>query len=224
MRPLRKPAAISPARRFARRSRPTALEPWRVNCSSASSRRSRTDGSVGCGESDGIMVETGLDVAIGWLRDESRAPRDGPLAEAVSLLRNGRLGLVTNPSAVTRELVSAPDALVRAGAELAALFGPEHGVRGDYADGKTVEHGRDETTGVPAWSLYSRTLAPTAEMLRGLDVLLFDVQDVGARFYTFASTLSYVMESAAESGLPLVVLDRPNPIGGVEIEGPILEP
>src|SRR5207302_548830 len=140
------------------------------------------------------------------------------------LLRGGRLGLVTNPSAVTVDLVAALDALREAGARLGALFGPEHGVRGDVPDGVKVPHGTDPHTGIPAWSLYGPAVAPSPEMLEGLDALLFDIQDVGARFYTFSSTLSHVLESAAAAGLPVIVLDRPNPLGGAAVEGPILEP
>src|SRR5262249_20415027 len=126
----------------------------------------------------------GLDVALARLRGDS-----GPSGseESTRLLRVGRLGLVTNPSAVTTDLVAAPDALLAVGAKIAALFGPEHGVRGDVPDGMKVPHGTDPRTGIPAWSLYGPGVAPTAEMLQGLDALLFDIQDVGARFYTFSS-------------------------------------
>ncbi|MGV3724379.1 MAG: exo-beta-N-acetylmuramidase NamZ family protein, partial [Actinomycetota bacterium] len=167
------------------------------------------------------MVQSGLDKAVAWLgggrvRGEER--------EVAELIRKARLGLVTNPSAVTRDLVSAPDALRAAGARVVALFGPEHGVRGEIPDGVKVPHGTDARTGIPLWSLYGADFAPTPEMLKDLDALVFDIQDVGARFYTFTSTLSHVMKSAAAANLPVIVLDRPNPIGGRLIEGPILEP
>jgi uncharacterized protein YbbC (DUF1343 family) len=125
---------------------------------------------------------------------------------------------------VTRDLRAAPDALRAAGAQVKALFGPEHGVRGEVADGVKVPHSTDTRTGIPIWSLYGADAAPTAQMLAGLDALVFDIQDVGARFYTFTSTLSHVMRGAAEARLPVIVLDRPNPLGGRAIEGPILEP
>jgi uncharacterized protein YbbC (DUF1343 family) len=132
--------------------------------------------------------------------------------------------LVTNPSAVTHDLRSAPDALRAAGAQVKALFGPEHGVRGEIADGVKVPNSTDARTGIPVWSLYGADAAPTQQMLAGLDALVFDIQDVGARFYTFTSTLSHVMRSAATAKLPVIVLDRPNPLGGRSVEGPILEP
>jgi len=168
-----------------------------------------------------MKVRNGLDVATGWLRRERVDPHHSEVAD---LLRRGRLGLITNPSAVTVDLVSAPDALRAAGARLVALFGPEHGVRGEIADGVKVPHGKDPRTGIPQWSLYGETRAPTPEMLQGLDALVFDIQDVGARFYTFSSTLSHVMSAAAAVHLPVIILDRPNPLGGVRAEGPILEP
>lgn len=166
-------------------------------------------------------VRTGLDVAVGWLRTGDR-----PAAHrlAADLLHEGRLGLVCNPSAVTSDLRAAPDALRAAGANVVALFGPEHGVRGDLPDGEPVPHGRDERTGLPVWSLYTHAYEPTAEMLAGLDALVFDLQDIGARFYTYAGTLSHVMRGAAAAGIPVIVLDRPNPLGGLALEGPILEP
>jgi uncharacterized protein YbbC (DUF1343 family) len=167
------------------------------------------------------MTQTGLDVAVDWLRG---GPAPPGLEDAARLLRTGRLGLVTNPSASTGDLVSAPDALRAAGASLAALFGPEHGVRGDAPDGVRVPHGTDRRTGLPVWSLYGAALGPTPEMLQGLDALVFDIQDVGARFYTFSSTLSHVMHGAALAGLPVLILDRPNPLGGDAVEGPTLEP
>jgi uncharacterized protein YbbC (DUF1343 family) len=161
-----------------------------------------------------------LDVAIAALRGED----GGVPRETARLLKTGRLGLVTNPSAVTRDLVAAPDALREAGAQVRALFGPEHGVRGDIADGVKIGNSVDERTGIPVYSLYGATPGPTPEMLQGLDALVFDIQDVGARFYTFTSTLSHVMTSARAAKLPVIVLDRPNPLGGEAVEGPILEP
>ena len=166
------------------------------------------------------MVTTGLDLALSWLRGGKPLPDHRDTAD---LIRGGRLGLVTNPSAVTADLVAAPDALRAAGAKLGALFGPEHGVRGDAPDGVRIAHGVDERTGVPLWSLYGAEFKPTPQMLEGLDALVFDIQDVGARFYTFSSTLSHIMEAAAEVRMPVVILDRPNPLGGAAVEGPRLE-
>lgn len=166
-----------------------------------------------------MSARPGLDLAVGVLRGEEK----GVPTEAARLLRKGRLGLVTNPSAVTSDLVAAPDALREAGAQVKALFGPEHGVRGEAQDGVKLGNSVDARAGIPIWSLYGATPTPTAEMLKDLDALVFDIQDVGARFYTFTSTLSHVMTGARDAKLPVIILDRPNPLGGREIEGPILE-
>ena len=106
---------------------------------------------------------------------------------------------------------------------LVALFGPEHGIRGDEDAGAKIEDGIDDETGVPVFSLYGANRRPTSEMLEGVDVLLFDIQDVGARFYTFISTMGLSMQSAAEANIPFVVLDRPNPLGGNAVEGFVLD-
>ncbi len=137
-------------------------------------------------------------------------------------LRGKRVGLVTNHTGVDAAGRSGIDLL--AGAKdvtLVALFSPEHGIRGT-ADAQ-VPGGKDEKTGLPVHSLYGKTRKPTAEMLAGLDVLVFDIQDVGARYYTYITTLALVMEAAREHGKKVVVLDRPNPIGGEAVEGPVLE-
>jgi uncharacterized protein YbbC (DUF1343 family) len=143
-------------------------------------------------------------------------------------LAGRRVGLVANPTAVTRALVHAADLLHGApGVRLAALFGPEHGVRGDAQYMAAVGGERDARTGLPVHSLYGETpasLRPTGEQLDGLDALVFDVQDVGARYYTYQATMLLCMEAAAEAGKAFVVLDRPNPIGGVLVEGPALRP
>ncbi len=139
-----------------------------------------------------------------------------------------RAGLVCNPTAVTRGLVHAADLLHAAkGVRLEALFGPEHGVRGDAQYMAAVGGERDPRTGLPVHSLYGETAAslrPSRDALAGLDVLVFDVQDVGSRYYTYQATMMLCMEAAAEAGVAFVVLDRPNPIGGVLVEGPRLRP
>jgi uncharacterized protein YbbC (DUF1343 family) len=138
------------------------------------------------------------------------------------------VGLVCNPTAVTRKLVHVADLLHGArGVQVAALFGPEHGVRGDAQYMAAVGGERDPRTGLPAHSLYGATaesLRPSPDQLAGLDVLVFDVQDVGARYYTYQATMLLCMEAAARAKLGFVVLDRPNPIGGVLVEGPALRP
>ena len=106
---------------------------------------------------------------------------------------------------------------------ITALFGPEHGIRGMSAAGKEIESGTDIQTGIPVYSLYGKDKKPTAEMFKGIDVLIYDIQDVGVRFYTYISTMFYVLQAAAENNIPVIVLDRPNPIDGVTIEGPVLD-
>jgi uncharacterized protein YbbC (DUF1343 family) len=135
-----------------------------------------------------------------------------------------RVGLVTNPSGVDRHLESTVDILYNApGVSLVALYGPEHGVRGDvYAGGKVTDT-KDDVTGLPVYSLYGSTRKPTPQMLDGIDVMVYDIQDVGARSYTFISTLGLVMEACAAKGIEVMVLDRPNPLGGNKIEGCYVE-
>lgn len=136
-----------------------------------------------------------------------------------------RVGLVTNPSGVDSQLNSTIDILYGApGVELVALFAPEHGVRGDIYAGGKVESGRDPRTGLPVHSLYGATREPSQEMLKGLDIMIYDIQDVGSRSYTFISTLGLVMRACAEAEIPVMVLDRPNPLGGKKVEGPLVEP
>ena len=156
------------------------------------------------------VVKTGIEV----LRDRG-----------FDILIGKRVGLVTNPSGVDRYLNSTVDILYNApGVKLVALYGPEHGVRGDvYAGGKVADT-KDEATGLPVYSLYGSTRKPTPEMLEGIDVMVYDIQDVGVRSYTFISTLGLVMEACAAKDIEVVVLDRPNPLGGNKIEGCYVEP
>ena len=136
------------------------------------------------------------------------------------VLQGKRVGLVTNPSGVSRDLRSTIDILFDAPeVNLVALYGPEHGVRGDAYAGDHVEGGRDPKTGLPVHSLYGPTREPTPEMLKGIDVMVYDIQDVGTRCYTFISTLGLVMRACAKAGIEVVVLDRPNPLGGKKVEG-----
>ena len=141
--------------------------------------------------------------------------------DSMHLLRDKRVGLITNQSAVTRTGEHAADYLRANGVNLVALFGPEHGIRGDLEAGATVEAGRDARTGVPVFSLYDRTQRPTDEELQGVDVLVYDIQDVGARPYTFVWTMAMAMEEAARKRIPFVVLDRPNPITDAA-DGPVM--
>ena len=140
-------------------------------------------------------------------------------------LKGKRVGLVTNPSGVDSHLKSTIDILYNApGVNLVALYGPEHGVRGDVYAGGKVSDSIDSATGLKVYSLYGATRKPTAEMLRGVDVMVYDIQDVGVRSYTFISTLGLVMEACAPLGIEVMVLDRPNPLGGRKIEGCYVEP
>lgn len=140
-------------------------------------------------------------------------------------LKGKRVGLVTNPSGVDRNMRSTIDILFNApGVELVALYGPEHGVRGNVYAGGKVTDSVDPATGLPVYSLYGATRKPTPEMLEGIDVMVYDIQDVGVRSYTFISTLGLVMEACGEKGIEVVVLDRPNPLGGNKIEGPYVKP
>ncbi|GLI32442.1 MULTISPECIES: exo-beta-N-acetylmuramidase NamZ domain-containing protein [Brachybacterium] len=146
---------------------------------------------------------------------------------ALETLRDQRVGLITNPTGADRALRSTIDLLVEAqgtgGFTMTALFGPEHGVRGAEPAGGAVGDYIDEKTGLPVRSLYGATQKPTPEMLADVDVLVFDIQDIGARFYTYIWTLYYAMQAAGENDKRFVVLDRPNPLG-TDIEGFVLEP
>lgn len=139
-------------------------------------------------------------------------------------LAGKRVGLITNPSGVNRDLQSTIDVLRAASnVKLVALFGPEHGIYGDVPAGDKVESRTDARTGLPIHSLYGATRKPTPEMLKGLDALVYDLQDTGCRSYTFISTMGVAMEACGENGVEFIVLDRPNPLGGVRIEGAMLE-
>ena len=136
-----------------------------------------------------------------------------------------KVGLVTNPSGVDRNLNSTVDILFNApGVELVALYGPEHGVRGDVYAGDKINDSVDPETGLPVYSIYGSTRKPTPEMLEGIDIMVYDIQDVGVRSYTFISSLGLVMEACAEKDIEVMVLDRPNPLGGNKIEGCNVEP
>jgi uncharacterized protein YbbC (DUF1343 family) len=155
-------------------------------------------------------VRTGIEV----LRDRN-----------FDVLQGKRVGLITNPTGVDRSLRSTVDILhAEPGVKLAALFGPEHGVRGDNAGGALVGGSTDQSTGIPVYSLYGAARKPTAEMLRDIDVLVYDIQDIGCRSYTYISTMGLAMEAAADQGIPFVVLDRPNPLGGERVEGAPAQP
>ena len=156
-----------------------------------------------------LKVQTGLEVLI---------------SQNFKILHGKKVGLITNQTGVDSKLKSTVDIFYEAQeVNLVAMYGPEHGVRGDYSAGEYVNFYKDETTGLPVYSLYGKTRKPTAEMLKAIDVLVYDIQDNGCRSYTYISTMGYAMEAAAENNIDFVVLDRPNPLGGIKIEGPLVE-
>ncbi len=146
------------------------------------------------------------------------------MEEGVGDLEGLRVGLITNHTGRTRDGAPAAQALLDAGVDVRLLFGPEHGFSGDAAAGDEVESGRDPRTGLPVVSLYGAAFAPDPATLDGLDALVFDIQDIGVRFYTYISTLRLALEAACEAGLRFHVLDRPNPNRGDRVEGPMLAP
>ena len=161
-------------------------------------------------------VTTGLD----------RLLLEGP--SVAGLAAGARLGFIAHPATIDREACHGVDRLrERRDMRLVRLFGPEHGVRGDAQDMEAVAETEDSATGLQVVSLYGDSpdsLRPRPEHLSGLDAIFYDLQDVGSRYYTFVYTLSYAMEAARDAGIPVVVLDRPNPVGGLLVEGPVLEP
>ncbi len=165
--------------------------------------------------------------ASGASRAGDRAPRvlngiDVLRRQGFAPLAGKRLGLVTNHTGLAADGATTIDLLFKSETcKLVALFSPEHGIRGGMDS--RIESSVDEVTGLPVHSLYGETLRPRPEVLKGLDVLVYDIQDVGARFYTYATTMAYCMEEAARAGIPFYILDRPNPIGGLDVEGPMLD-
>ncbi|HEY2728389.1 MAG TPA: DUF1343 domain-containing protein [Polyangia bacterium] len=157
------------------------------------------------------MILTGLDVLC---------------AERLDLLRGRRVGVLCHPASVDGNLVHVVDRLVAAGVRPTRLFGPEHGVRGEAQDMIGVDHGKDALTGIPVTSLYGETfesLTPSAAELAEVDVLVIDLQDIGSRYYTYVWTMALALQAAARAGVAVVVLDRPNPLGGVALEGGTVE-
>ena len=147
------------------------------------------------------------------------------LHDRLDLIRGKNVGLITNPTGVNGQLVSDIDLLAKApGVHLVALFGPEHGIRGSHQAGAHVGTVTDPVTGVPIYSLYGKTRQPTPAMLKNVDVLVFDIQAVGSRFYTYLYTMADAMKAAAKADIPILVLDRPDPIGGIKVQGPVLDP
>lgn len=144
------------------------------------------------------------------------------LDDYLPLIKGKRVGLVGNQTSLVGE-THLVDTLLSLGVDLKKIYCPEHGFRGTADAGAKINSGKDEMTGLPIISLFGKTKKPTPEMLQGIDIILFDLQDVGVRFYTYISTMSYVMEAAAENLIPVIVLDRPNP-NGFYVDGPLLKP
>lgn len=138
-------------------------------------------------------------------------------------VKNKNVGLIINHTSFNSNLKYIVEVFEKREAKIKAIFSPEHGIYGSQKDGEKVEHQKLEDKEVPVYSLYGNFLKPTSEMLDGIELLVYDIQDVGARFYTYISTMLYSLQSARENGVKFLVLDRPNPIGGVLVEGPILK-
>lgn len=164
---------------------------------------------AGCSNDKNEKVLTGADLLI---------------SEKLDLVENKKLGIITNHTALLSNGTHLVDKLNSLdNIFITKLFGPEHGIRGEVPDGQVINDWVDSKTGIPVFSLYGKTKKLTKEMLINVDLLIFDIQDIGARFYTFISTMYYAIESAAENNIPIIILDRPNPINGVTVEGPVLD-
>lgn len=156
------------------------------------------------------LVKPGIDVLID---------------KKLDLVRGKKVGLITNPTGITSQFKSTIDALNEIpGVKLVALFGPEHSVRGDIPGGERVATYTDKKTGITVYSLYGETYKPTLDMLKNVDILLYDIQDIGSRAYTYIYTMAYAMEAARDANIPFIVLDRPNPLAGNRVEGNVLDP
>lgn len=162
-----------------------------------------------CSHSSSPKIKLGIDVLM---------------ERHLNLIQGKHVGLITNQTGRDSNGNHAIDLIFQApDVKLIALFGPEHGIRGDVEGGYQIDNQKDAKTGVPIFSIYGGTNKPTPEMLAGIETLIFDIQDVGTRFYTYISTMSLCMEAAAENNIEFIVLDRPNPITGTLVEGPVLE-
>lgn len=170
--------------------------------------------SLGCNSKPQSAISSAIENII--------LPAADQPSEYLPLLQGKKVGLVVNHTARIREVLL-PDFLLQNGVEVRKIFAPEHGFRGEASAGERISDGKDPKTGIEVVSLYGNVHKPTPEHLKGLDVLVFDIQDVGCRFYTFLSTLHLCIEACAENNLPIIVLDRPNPNGDY-VAGPILKP
>ena len=201
---------------------PLTLGPSRARVATAAAAAMLSTADVGSSAARGFQPRDGGGperAALHSIHAPTLAGMDVLAAESFARLRGKRVGLLTNQTGRSRQGASTIDLLTQARTfQLVALFSPEHGIRGQLDD--TVPSSRDERTGLPIYSLYGDTRRPTASMLDGLETIVVDLQDIGARFYTYPATIAYVMEEAARRKIPVVVLDRPNPIDGFDVEGP----
>lgn len=158
------------------------------------------------------------------VQSQVKVGADRIVEEFSHLLKGKKIGIVTNHTAVRSDGKHLVDALYKSDEfSIVALFSPEHGIRGERAAGEAVQTEVNGRTGIPIYSLYGQTKKPTDEMLKEIDLLLFDMQDVGARFYTYISTMTYVLEAAAKKNISVIICDRPNPLGGILVDGFVLE-
>lgn len=182
---------------------------------------------IACSSSQPVLNKIEKKAPIFTPLEEQKSVQSGLenfLKNYIHLVKNKRIGLVTNPSGVNRNLQSTIDLLNNhPDVNLTALFGPEHGIRGNQSAGESIKNYMDERTHLPAFSLYGKTLKPTQEMLANVDVLIFDIQDVGIRSYTYISTMAKIIETAADFNKEIIIFDRPNPLGGVSVEGNIVK-
>lgn len=169
-----------------------------------------------------FLLQCAYFAAKAQVATSSISPGANQTAAYFSGLKNKKIGMLVNNTSTIGQKLSV-DSLIAAGFSPSKIFAPEHGFRGESSNGASISNNIDEKTGIPIISLYGKHLKPSADDLNGLDLVIFDIQDVGARFYTYISTLHYVMEACAENNIPLLVLDRPNP-NGYYIDGPVLEP
>jgi uncharacterized protein YbbC (DUF1343 family)/CubicO group peptidase (beta-lactamase class C family) len=199
-----------------------AISPLRAKVASAAAAGLDLDGTPG------ILTAVSRQMSP----PQSQLPRNSQVLTGIDVLaqeqyaslRGKRVGLITNHTGITIDGTRNIDAMIAGGVKLTAIFSPEHGLAG-IEDHENIAHGKDAATGIPVYSLYAgENRRPSQKMLAGLDVLVFDIQDVGTRFYTYACTMVNAMEEAAKHNLQFVVLDRPNPINGLRVEGPPLEP
>ncbi len=173
-----------------------------------------------------LTAAGGADLGLAKEKKNSHAVQTGieRLLENPQMLKGKKVGLITNPTGVTVDLTHDVDALLEKNINLVAVYGPEHGIRGTEQAGSAPGTYEDPKTGLPFYNLYGKTPQEIAPIFSDVDVILFDIQDVGSRFYTYISTMAYAMKAAALQDKPFIVLDRPNPIGGEKVEGPVLDP